>query len=105
MEYICQENETSASQKHITGKANSGTAKRRRATAIVFVHSVRRPCPPKRMVREAEAGPLEDSMKPVLEASMAVVVMLLFAASAAWAQATAQLNGRVTDESSAVLPA
>ncbi len=26
MEYICQENETSASQKHITGKANSGTA-------------------------------------------------------------------------------
>ena len=34
----------------------------------------------------------------------AVVVMLLFMGSIAWAQATAQLNGRVTDDSGAVLP-
>src|SRR5215213_2563433 len=33
-----------------------------------------------------------------------VALALVFAASAAWAQATAQLNGRVTDESDAVLP-
>src|SRR6186997_3238792 len=31
-------------------------------------------------------------------------LMLLLATSVAWAQATAQLNGRVTDESGAALP-
>src|ERR1700694_4132729 len=33
-----------------------------------------------------------------------VVLSLLLASAIAWAQATAQLNGRVTDESGAVLP-
>jgi len=33
-----------------------------------------------------------------------LVIMFLSAGSAVWAQATAQLNGRVTDESGAVLP-
>ena len=37
------------------------------------------------------------------EVSLGSVVLLLCTASA-WAQATAQLNGRVTDESGAVLP-
>src|SRR5690349_24478536 len=37
------------------------------------------------------------------DVSMVTVVFVL-AATVAWAQATAQLNGRVTDESGAVLP-
>ena len=35
---------------------------------------------------------------------VSVVICLLITSGAAWAQATAQLNGRVTDESGAVLP-
>ncbi len=43
-------------------------------------------------------------MKISLRCVLGVVVTLLFTGSIAWAQATAQLNGRVTDESGAVLP-
>src|SRR6185369_1860889 len=35
---------------------------------------------------------------------LAVGLLLLFTTTSAWAQATAELNGRVTDESGAVLP-
>ena len=35
---------------------------------------------------------------------LGVFAMLLMIATAAWAQATAELNGRVTDDSGAVLP-
>ena len=35
---------------------------------------------------------------------LAVGLLLLFTTTSAWAQATAELNGRVTDESGGVLP-
>src|ERR687898_786282 len=43
-------------------------------------------------------------MKRSLQALLLAAVCLLLANTAAWAQATAQLNGRVADESGAVLP-
>ena len=43
-------------------------------------------------------------MKRFLREVSLVAVVSLSAGAAAWAQATAQLNGRVTDESGAVLP-
>ena len=43
-------------------------------------------------------------MKRSLQGFLAVALCLLLASGRAWAQATAQLNGRVTDESGAVLP-
>ena len=43
-------------------------------------------------------------MKRSLQGFLVTALYLLLACSPAWAQATAQLNGRVTDESGAVLP-
>jgi hypothetical protein len=46
----------------------------------------------------------EDVMKCSLKRFSTAALSLLFMVGLAWAQATAQLNGRVTDESGAVLP-
>src|SRR6185436_15651788 len=46
----------------------------------------------------------EDVMPGSLRRIPAVVFGLIFTGSIAWAQATAQLNGRVTDTSGAALP-
>src|SRR4051794_33769292 len=46
----------------------------------------------------------EDLMDGTRRRCVIALVMLLLAAATAWAQATAELNGRVTDESGAVLP-
>jgi hypothetical protein len=46
----------------------------------------------------------EDGMKRSLHGFLVTALYVLLAGSPAWAQATAQLNGRVTDESGAVLP-
>jgi hypothetical protein len=46
----------------------------------------------------------EDAMIRVLRTLFLTAVTLLLTSALAWAQATAELNGRVTDESGAVLP-
>src|ERR1700693_460533 len=59
------------------------------------------------MVPRRPEGPSwceEDVMKGSLQRFPSVLLSLLVMSGVAWAQGTAQLNGKVTDESGAVLP-
>src|SRR5947208_10689002 len=47
---------------------------------------------------------MEDHMRRLLELRAILVLTVLLMSAPVWAQATAELNGRVTDESGAVLP-
>jgi hypothetical protein len=55
-------------------------------------------------IARIERTKLTMTMRHVLRNCSIVALVVLMASTAAWAQATAELNGRVTDESGAVLP-